>query len=242
MAKMTHEAAKEFENTGTTEVFNLADDGDSDKVQFMMNNMDDVLAYTTHIVKMKSRSGKDYDRKIGCLKSHKNDPVGTCPLCDAGFPIKVARFIPLYSTTSKKAMLWERGSQFIDKILSNYVNRLVANGVSPKSSVVEVVRLGKKGDTSTTYQLYNMDTIPATDLSTVETPDPEGYFIADWSQQDMQHYISTGEVPQNNNQSNSNEVIQRRPVATQTPANDRMSMNVAPAQSEAQTSSPEDLF
>lgn len=239
MARMTHEAAKEFENTGNTEIFNLADDGNSDKVQFMLNTMDDVLAYTTHSIKMKSRSGREYDRKIGCLKSHKNDPAGTCPLCDAGFPIKVARFVPLYSQTSKKAMLWERGSQFIDKILSNYVNRLVANGVAPKSRVTEVVRLGKKGDTNTTYQLFPMDTVPAADLSAVEVPDPEGYLIANWSKEDMTKYVSTGEIPQHNNNSDSENIQRRSRAPEQTPQTPAPEMS---SFSETAVSSPEDLF
>lgn len=241
MAKMTHESAKEFEVQSGNDIFTLADDGDADRVQFMLNTMEDVMAYTTHNIPMVSRSGKKYDRKVGCLKAHKSDPQGTCPLCDAGFPIKIARYVPLYSLNNKKAMLWERGPQFIDKTLGGYINRLVANGKSPKVSVTEVVRMGKKGDTSTTYQLYPMDTVTPQDLNGVEMPDPEGFMIAIWSKDDMSHYINTGEVPQNKSQQPEPEV--RRRPSPQQPDYSQSSYDAAPQQfDDREVANPQDLF
>lgn len=243
MARMTHESAKEFEVQAGNDIFSLADDGDSDRVQFMMTTMDDVMAYTTHSVPMTARSGKKYDRKVGCLRMYKSDPEGTCPLCDAGMPIKVARYIPLYSHTNKKAMLWERGPQFIDRTLSGYVNRLIANGKTPKQSVTEVVRMGKKGDTSTTYQLYPMDTITPHDLTNTDMPDPEGFMIATWSKDDMMHYVNTGEVPQTNTASDAD--VRRRPAPAASdyaqPSYDNNQFQ-APQFNDTQVSDPSDLF
>lgn len=213
MAKVDYEQSKEFDTQGNFDVFNLENDQDSDRVQFLMNSINDVLAYTTHGVKARSARGTEYERKVGCLLTSKNDPAGTCPLCDFGSKIKVARFIPLYSHTHKKVMLWERGTRFIDQTLAGLFNRLISQGINPSSIVIEVVRNGKKGDQSTTYALYPMDKLPAQDISTLEIPEPSGSLIAEWTPDDMRTYCATGQTPQSNTANNEN--VQRRDRATE---------------------------
>lgn len=251
MARVNYEKSKEFDAQGTFDVFNLENDQDSDRVQFLMNSINDVLAYTTHGVMAKSARGADYERKVGCLLTSKDDPVGTCPLCDNGSKIKVARFIPLYSHTHKKVMLWERGTRFIDQTLAGLFNRLISQGVNPSQTVIEIVRNGKKGDTGTTYALYPMEKMPAVDITALEIPEPSGTLIADWSKADMIGFITTGQMPQNTN--NANDGVQRRerPVdtgyATPAYANTGMapSANVnmgAPADNFTTTADPTQLF
>lgn len=253
MAKMAYNDSKEFESSSMFDTFSLADDGNSDKVQFLISTLDDILAYTAHEIPMMSKNNKQYFRKIGCLKTSKDDPVGTCPLCDSGMRIKVAKFIPLYSHTHKKVMLWERGSNFIDKNLSSCLNRLMANGKDMKNTVIEVVRCGRKGDSSTTYQLYPMDNIPPVDVTDIEVPDPEGGLIATWTVNDMTNYVQTGAVPATNSDNASSAQVQRRPRTTEdgnygqpamaTPAvNAQTAAPAAPQFNGVPTQNPEDLF
>lgn len=241
MARMSYENSKEFEVSGTFEVFSLSDDGDSDKVQFLMHSVGDVLAYTTHEVTMVSQKGKEYGRKIGCLKTSKDDPSGVCPLCDAGMKIKVARFVPLYSHTHKKVMLWERGTTFIDKILASCLNRMVSQGQDPMNTVIEVVRCGRKGDTSTTYQLYPMDREQPINVADLEVPDPEGGLIALWTKEDMARYAQTGEMPANSQ--SSMEGVQRRSRSNEDINTGYSSVPPMPSQfNGVATNNPEDLF
>lgn len=209
MARITsYEDSKQFDAGSGLDIFSLSDDGDSDRVQFLMHGLDDVLIYTTHEVKMKSQQGKDYDRKVGCLKSSVSDGHGVCPLCDQGSKIKLARFIPLYSHSQKKVVLWERSGQFIEKNIASCINRMIAQGRDPRKTVVEVVRCGKKGDRATTYQFYPMENMEAVSVDDLEIPDPEGTLIATWSQPEMQNYVTTGQLPAKKD--SDNDVVTRR--------------------------------
>lgn len=208
MARTTHESAKEFENQNTFEFFTLVDDGDTAKVQFMVDNIADVLTYTTHEIPMLSRSGKEFQRKVSCHKTHKSDPEGVCPFCDAGMKVKIARFIPMYDIENKKVVLWDRGSRFIDSQLAGFFNRMRSQGVDVKQLVVEIVRQGKKGDNQTTYALYPMERMEPQDTSNLEIPDPEGSLIAVWSPAEMKEYNATGTIPQAHDTTNNG--VQRR--------------------------------
>lgn len=191
----SYEESKQYETSSGFEIFSLNDDGDTAKVQFLVSTLDDILIYTTHEIPMKSQNGRDYQRKIGCLKLHASDPEGTCPMCDSGSKVKLARFIPMYSHTAQKVVLWERSGQFIEKNIGSLLNRLRSQGKDPRNVVVEVVRCGKRGDQRTTYQFYPIDTDQPATLEGLDIPDPEGSLIATWSVGDMHNYIANGVVP-----------------------------------------------
>ena len=196
MARVTsYEESKQYETSSGFEIFSLMDDGDSDKVQFLADSLDDVLIYTTHEVPMKSQNGRDYQRKVRCLKQHSSDPQGTCPMCDSGAKVKLARFMPMYSHSQQKVVLWERSGQFLEKNIGSLLNRLKSQGKSPKDVVVEIVRCGRKGDTKTTYQFYPLDAEQPASLEGLEIPDPEGSLIATWSIGEMHNYVANGIVP-----------------------------------------------
>jgi len=214
MARTTHEAAREYDNQGTFDIFVLENDQDAKKVQFMINSTEDILAYTYHGIGMQSARGIGYERKVSCLKTSKDDPMGTCPLCDGGDPggvgkIKTARFIPLYSVDENKVLLWERGAKFIDNTVKGFINRMVANGRSLPSLVVEIVRNGKKGDQQTTYVTYPLENYQSKDIADLDIPDPEGSLIAKWTKQDMQQYLRDGTIP-NPAAATTNAGVQRR--------------------------------
>lgn len=223
MARMSFDDAQQFETSGAFDVFTLADDGDSDRVQFLMNSPADVLAYTYHGIEMTSKNGRPYERKVGCLCTSKESPEGTCPLCDnvantATAKVKTAYFIPMYSHSQKKIVLWERSSKFINTNLGGFFNRMIRNGTTDfRNLVVEVVRQGRKGDTSTVYQFYPMERDTPVDVSELEIPDAEGSLIASWSKEEMQNYVVTGAIPSTD--SNVNQGVQRRDRTQQAPMN-----------------------
>lgn len=197
MARILYEDSKEFEVSNSFDAFTLVDDNDSDKVQFLLGSLNDVLIYSTHNVPAVSKNGKRYDKKISCLKLHKNDPQGVCPLCDSGNRLSLTRFVPLYSLSQEKMLLWERGPQFISHNLAGLINRMIAEGKDPRNVVVDVVRSGRKGDTKTTYQFYPLEHESPVSLEDIEIPDPEGSWIATWSAAEMQQYVATGAMPIN---------------------------------------------
>lgn len=209
MARIGFEDSKDYESQGSLDVFSLADDGDSDKVQLLMNSLADVIVYTCHHVPATSRNGRAYEKKVGCLRKSKDDPAGVCPLCDSGNKVKLAAYIPLYSHSHQQVQLWERGRQFTEKVVGTTLNRMISQGLDIKNTVVEIVRAGKKGDQQTTYQFYPMERETPADVSELEIPDPSGQLIAEWSESDMQNYIATGRMPETSN-NNSNGVQRRR--------------------------------
>ena len=211
MARIASSDASQFETNFTNTTFGLADDQDHDYVQFLLNSPDDILTYTVHEIPMTSRNGHSYKAKVSCLRSSAHDPEGTCPLCDAGAQVKVARFIPLYSHTQKQCMIWERGPQFIQQTLVSSMNRLISMGKTPINTVIDVVRSGKKGSTSTTYALYPMDTMPPVDTRDLVIPDPEKTLLREWSREDMNAYVKDGTMPQaNSNNDDANAGVVRR--------------------------------
>lgn len=207
MARMLHDDAKQFENNNTYEIFSLADDQDSERVQILVNIPDDILAYTVHEVPDISSSGKPYTRKVSCLKTSKDDLDGICPLCDSGQKIKVSRFIPVYSYNEGVVKLWERSGKFIDTNLFGFIRRMqVQNGIEDmKNLVVDIVRNGKRGDNKTTYAFYPMERVEPKDVSGIEIPEVEGGIIALWDKKDMNYYVTTGNKPEKHNSSENSE-------------------------------------
>lgn len=244
MARVTYSDATKFENHSQFDIFNLENDGDSAKVQFLFKDANGILAYTVHEVPMKTQRGTEYMRKVGCLCDSPDAPKGTCPFCDEGRPVKVARYIPLYDVDNDKALLWERGPRLIDGTLLPFLKRTVQRGIDPEKQVVEIIRQGRKGDQSTTYAIERFDTEPAKDTSHIEIPDAEGTLIAKWSASDMATYINTGMPPQIQSSSsaagNNADNYQRRPAPAADATNNAYAAPQAaqPAQAAPPVSAP----
>lgn len=209
MARMSHEDAKQFESP-TLDILSLQDDGDTERVQFLISSIEEVMSFTYHGVTMLSQNKREYERKISCLKTSMADPEGTCPMCDHGAKVKTTRFIPMYSHTQQKVILWERSSRFVDQILGGFINRMITtNGVKDfKNLVVDIVRNGRKGDQRTTYAFYPLENETPVDVTNMEIPDPEGSLIATWTPAEMQRYATEGVIPTENG--DVNQGVQRR--------------------------------
>lgn len=151
MAKISINKTGEYATSGGGEFFTLKDDGDLATVRFLYDEKDgsDMDYFLVHEVKI------DGKRKyINCLgvddegRMHPND----CPLCKAGNKPKEKLFLQLIDTTDNKLKVWERGQQFVPKIVS-FINRYG----SLVSREFEVERRGKKGDQKTSYEMFPLE-------------------------------------------------------------------------------------
>lgn len=150
----------EFRETGEKDnFFKLENDGDIKLVRILCGNVDEVPVVTYHFKEI-----DDYDRKISCLRDSYDDPFSKCPLCKAGEKITAKKYFQLlvYKTDKNGApiegaepelQIWDRGKKFVDK-LKSIQTRLERKGKKFCDVLFDIERVGKKGDTSTTYELY----------------------------------------------------------------------------------------
>lgn len=207
MARITNEQADRYYGGSNSEWFQLKNDGDVARVQFMFDSLDDIPTYATHRVKL-----GDKERQVDCLRLP-NEPVEKCPLCAAGIKCSASRFIIMYQHDDQKVKIWERGRQFISK-LQGLINRY-----SPLSQhVFEVERHGRPGDTSTKYEIYPLDGVDPVDISDLDQPDLEGGIILTKTFEEMEEYLETGDFPQTDDGEQNPPVRRGAPAASRAAA------------------------
>lgn len=185
--------ANEVDNYGGNgggSFFTLKDDGDVARVRFMYNSMEDVVGYAVHEVEIDGKK-----RYVNCLRSY-NEPKSNCPFCAANSFQRAKLYIPVYDIDEDEVKVWERGKNFFAKMsalcarYSNANTPLVAH-------TFDIERHGKKGDTSTTYEIYETgaDDTRLEDLP--EIPEVLGTVILDKSAEDMEYYLDNECFPNN---------------------------------------------
>lgn len=184
MARVSYEDSEKYFSGSGSDWFQLKNDGDVARVQFMLNSIDDIPIFSTHRVKI-----GDKERYVDCLRSPQ-DPIDACPFCAAGLPAKAVRFIVMFQHDDNKVKIWERGRQFISK-LQGLINRY--NPLEDK--VFEIERHGKAGDTSTKYEIYPLDGVDPVNMDEVEMPELEGSLILQKTAEEMEYYLDTGNFP-----------------------------------------------
>lgn len=198
MSRVSVEDLEQIEGTNL-DWFQLKNDGDTAKVQFIMDKYEDIQVFMAHKVKPE---GSQYDMKVDCLRSY-DDPLDKCPLCEAGLKTSAIKFIGLYDVNDKKVKLWERGSRFI-KSLKPYCERY-----NPlRNKVFDIQRNGAAGSRDTTYQIFPLDDTPD-DISQL-TFDALGVGVRSWTAEEMKEYLKTGKAPGSDNSSNDDVQPARR--------------------------------
>lgn len=173
--------------------FQLKNDGDTARVQFIMDEYDDIQVFMAHKVKP---DGYQYDTKVDCLRSY-NDPLNKCPLCEAGYKTSAVKFIGLYNLDDKKVYLWERGTRFI-KSLKAYCDRYKPL----RNYVFDIQRNGQAGSRDTTYAILPVPDAKADDISELSF-DALGIGVREWTPDEMKTFINTGKAPGNNDSNGS---------------------------------------
>ena len=172
----------DYENYGggSSNYFSLKDHGDTARLRFLYNSIEDVQGVAVHEVEV---DGKKIE--VECLRAY-NEPVHKCPLCQADYRVLSKLYVPVYDMDSKESKIWTRGRTFFQKLssLCSRYNPLV-------STPFEVERVGKKGDTSTTYETYPLQTDNAiiTDFPEVKA---EGTCFQVKTAEEMMNYLDTG--------------------------------------------------
>ena len=187
MARFNFEDADKYGGQGGSGYFSLKDDRDTAVVRFLYNSPDDVEGYAVHEVEIDGRK-----RYVNCLREY-NQPIDDCPFCKARKYQTAKLFIPLYNEDAKKVQVWERGKKFFGK-LSSVLSRCDADPIC--SQTFEIERNGKKGDTQTTYEIYQTrDKADDMTLEDFDTPQILGRLILDKSADDMEFYLENEYFP-----------------------------------------------
>ena len=184
MARFNYSEADKYGGQGGAGYFSLKDDKDVARVRFLYNGIDDVEGYAVHQVEVDGKK-----RWVNCLREY-NQPIDNCPFCREKKKVQAKLFIPLYNIDEEKEQCWERGKKFIPKLTS-----ICARYQNLVSHVFEIERNGKKGDQTTTYEIYEVDKDDTTLEDMPEVQDPIGYVILDKSADDMEFYLENGYFP-----------------------------------------------
>lgn len=209
--RFSYNEADNYGGNGGGGFLSIPNDGDVVKVRFMYNKLEDVEGLAVHEVEVDGKR-----RYVNCLREY-GKPVDDCPLCKAGAFVNAKLFIPVYDIESGQVKVWERGKKFFGKIAG--ICSRYASKDNLVSHIFEIERHGKKGDTQTTYEVYECgaDETALEDLP--EINDVVGSIVLDKSKDELQYYVDYKEFPDA-----SSEGVSRRsstpdmPVRRRTPA------------------------
>lgn len=236
--KFRMDEADHYGGQGAGSFFRLKNDKDTARVRFMYNGIDDIYGYAVHRVEVEGKQ-----RYVACLREY-TQPIDDCPFCAAKIPVQARLFLFLYDVDTDEVKIWERGRTFFSKMasLASRYNPLV-------STIFEIERNGKPGDTSTTYEIYHVETDETTIEDLPEIPDIIGTIILKKEFEEMNFYLDNGyfyfpdeEVvaqPQRGGTQRSASDNQRYPVGRRTSAN--ASAN-APTRGRRTPATPQDVF
>lgn len=216
MARFRHDEVDHYGGHGGAGYFSLKNDKDVAQVRFLYNGIDDVEGYAVHQIDIDGKK-----RYVNCLREY-NQPIDTCPFCREKKFTQAKLFVPLYNVDEDKVQIWERGKKFFSKISS-----ICARYPDVVSHVFEIERNGKKGETTTTYEIYEISKDDTTLEDLPEASDPLGTIILDKSADDMDFYLENGyfppddegDMPVRRRESRSDDREER--VTRRTPANSR---------------------
>lgn len=187
----------EFRERGEKDnFFRLENDGDIKLVRLLCKSVDDIPVVTYHYEEVDG-----YSRKISCLRDSYDDPYSKCPLCKAGKTITAKKYFQLlvYATDKNgnpvdgqqpELQIWDRGKKFVDK-LKSIQTRLERKGKNICDVFFDIERIGKKGDTSTTYELYERTDLDAGryPITIPEMYNPIGKSVYDYSFEQLTNYV-----------------------------------------------------
>jgi len=203
MARITHEEADRFSSGSNSDWFQLKNDRDVARVQFMHDSIDDIEVYSVHRVMVGEK-----ERYVNCLRTY-DDPIDMCPFCASGMFVEPVRYVVMFQHDDERVKIWQRGKQFISK-LQGLMDRY-----QPFSQhVFEIERHGVAGDKQTKYEIYSMDRVDPYDLSEVEYPQILGGIILDKTAEEMEIFLDTGQFPDTDQNFGSSNPPVRRVAAT----------------------------
>lgn len=189
MPKISFEESNSYQSGGG--FFGLQDDGDTAQVNFLVDNEGDIEVYAVHRIQDGNSTVV-----VNCLREP-GAPISDCPLCQAKHGVTIGVYIKLIHDGSLK--IWNRGKTFYDRI-KNLCRRY-----KPLSAhLIEIERVGKKGDTNTSYDFYDIaegfdksvkskdDLLADFSNEEIEKIEVFGNVIKDYSYEQLENYLNTG--------------------------------------------------
>lgn len=217
MGRFGVDDADNYGGSGGSSFFALKNDGDVARVRFMYNGATDIEGYAVHEVTI-----GDKHRYVNCLRSY-NEPKSKCPFCEANNFQRAKLYIPVYDIEEDEVKIWERGKNYFQK-MSSLCARYSSADKPLVSHIFEVERHGKKGDTSTQYETYEVGCDDTTLEDLPEVPNVLGTIILDKTAEEMREFLDTGSFPSgelsNNSRRESRETReeQSQPTGRRTPS------------------------
>lgn len=186
MAEFNFEEVDKYGSSGSGGFFSLPNDKDTAQVRFMYNTIDDITGFAVHEVEVDGKK-----RYVDCLRAF-NEPTDKCPLCQAQSRVVAKLFLMLYDVESKEVKIWDRGKTMFSKMqsLTSRYNPLV-------STIFEIERNGKKGETSTTYETFPVKVDDGTKVEDLpEIPEVLGGLVLNKTYEEIVEFINTGAFPE----------------------------------------------
>lgn len=204
MPRISLADAGKYSQGGANDFFSLQDDGDIARVRFLYQEPDgsDVDYYLVHEVEIDGKK-----RYVACKAVDEEGELhpDDCPLCQAGYKRVEKLFLQLYVEDEDKVKTWDRGRNFVPKIMT-YINRYGSLVAQP----IEIERKGKKGSTSTTYELFPLEKDDKTVEDFPEKQELLGSFILDLTNEELYQVIDgTYVIPGSENTIDNGNVSRR---------------------------------
>ena len=204
MARISMNDSGRFGSSQGGEWFTLRDDGDAALVTFLYTDPDgeDVDYFLVHETQIDgSRKIVNCNAGIEGGELHEED----CELCMAGYPRIEKLYLQLYNHETGRNEIWDRGRSYVSKI-STYINKYGSLLHQP----FEIVRKGRAGDQSTTYEFLEYEPDPDATLDSYEEKvEILGSLVLDATNEDMLDIID-GRFTLRDDRSNGRDSATRR--------------------------------
>lgn len=212
--KETFEDATKYGNDGGTkfqvDFFNLKD-GEKAIVRFLVDSQADLAPFYYHEIELSDGTKK----KVNCARSIKED-LSKCPMCSAGMPVNSISYIHMIQYTiqpdgSVKAEPKTWGKKFSTNeksIVGQILNYLKEYG--PLSEYVSTISRTGTDWQNTNYSIkvdvpekvYGPASNYPLDKSLFDGYSEDGTVIKNWSTDEMNTFMQTGQLPEKNKQNN----------------------------------------
>lgn len=190
--KFTMDEIEKYSPDTKAGYFSLKNDGDTAKVVFLYNSINDVEGHCVHKVKLKN----GFHTYVECLRNYE-DPIECCPLCaskvEGDSKLMTKLWIPMYVVANTpdeedRAVLWERGKNFWKDQLYPL---MVEKGEPFCSNWFLIERHGEAGDIETTYEITHTGSNSITLDNFDEIPTPIGTIIQEKTFEELENFVKT---------------------------------------------------
>ena len=183
MGRISLSEMENYNSNSGGSFFQLKDDGDNARVRFLYKGIEDLTPYVVHEIELDGKR-----RYVNCLRSY-DEPIDKCPFCSAQYKAIPKLFLKLFNEDTGECQIWERGKTYASRI-----SNLAAHYNPLCNEVIEISRIGKKGDMQTKYEFLPLENSPV-NLEDYEVQEPLGTIILDKTADEMQEFLQVGDFP-----------------------------------------------